>query len=69
MPRGRPKKKVLTAEEVMFELAKHESECNLRYKRIEERLEDQKCHLKALDTRMWGLAVLIIGAAIAQEMF
>jgi hypothetical protein len=63
-----PKDK-LTAQDVMSELAKHEAECNLRYKRIEERLDDQKSHLKALDTRMWGLAALIIGAAIVQELF
>jgi len=68
MPRGRVKKEELTTEQVMFELAKHEAECNLRYKRIEERLDDQKSHLKGLDIRMWGLAVLIIGAAAVQEL-
>ena len=68
MPRGRPKKEKLSVEEVMHELAKHEAECTLRYKRIEEILGDQKNQLKGLDIRMWGLGVLIIGAAVAQKL-
>jgi hypothetical protein len=52
----------------MHELAKHEAECTLRYKRIEEILGDQKNQLKGLDLRMWGLGVLIIGAAVAQKL-
>ena len=68
MPRGRPKKEKLTVEQVMHELAKHEAECPLRYKRIEEILGDQKSQLKGLDIRMWGLGVLIIGAAVAQKL-
>jgi len=68
MPRGRPKKETLTTEQVMQELAKHEAECTLRYKRIEEILGDQKSQLKGLDIRMWGLAVLIIGAAAVQKL-
>ena len=59
----------LSVTEVMAELVKHEAECDLRYKRIEERLDDQKDQLKGLDIRMWGLAVLIVGVAIAQRMF
>jgi len=68
MPRGRPKKEIITAEQVMHELSMHEAECTLRYKRIEEILQDQKTHLKGLDVRMWGLAVLIIGAAAVQKL-
>ena len=59
----------LSVTEVMAELVKHEAECDLRYKRIEERLDDQKEHLKGLDLRMWGIAVLIIGIAITDRMF
>jgi hypothetical protein len=59
----------LNITQVMNELAMHEAECNFRYKRIEERLDDQKDQLKGLDIRMWGLAVLIVGVAIAQRMF
>jgi len=32
----------MRVEEVLSRLEKHEAECNLRYKRIEERLDDQK---------------------------
>jgi len=41
-------------------LIQHEKECELRYERIGERLDDQKDHLKSLDAKIWGLAVLII---------
>lgn len=54
-------------EEVLQQLEKHEAECNLRYKRIEERLDDQKKTLEKLDLRMWGLAALIVGLAIAER--
>ena len=42
----------LTVEQVMAELAKHEAECNLRYQRIEERLDDHKGHMCKLDQRL-----------------
>ncbi len=50
----------MKATDVLKKLEQHEAECNLRYGRIEERLDDQKTHLKGLDVRLWGLAVLII---------
>ena len=65
MPRGRPKK--LTAEQVMAELATHEKEYGFRYTRLEEKLEVNKASLKGLDMRLWGLGVLIIGAAVAEN--
>jgi chaperonin cofactor prefoldin len=58
---------VMKPEEVLQQLEKHEAECNLRYKRIEERLDDQKKTLEKLDLRMWGLAALIVGLAIAER--
>jgi len=60
--------------EVLAKLEKHESECNLRYQRIEEKLGEQKqfataqqLSLKALDLKIWGLAVLIIIAPIIHK--
>ena len=47
-------------EDVLSKLEKHEAECALRYERIGERLDDQKNSLKALDVKIWGLAVLIV---------
>ncbi len=47
-------------EEVFDRLAKHELECKLRYERIEEILVDQKSAMTALDTKLWGLAVLVL---------
>jgi hypothetical protein len=59
---------VMKAEDVLQQLEKHEAECNLRYKRIEERLDDHKSYLEKLDLRMWGLAALIIGVAVAEHL-
>ncbi|OUT53103.1 MAG: hypothetical protein CBB68_01255 [Rhodospirillaceae bacterium TMED8] len=50
----------MKTEELLQRLIQHEKECELRYERIGERLDDQKDHLKSLDAKIWGLAVLII---------
>ena len=50
----------MKTEELLQRLIQHEKECELRYERIEERLDDQKDHLKSLDAKIWGLTVLII---------
>lgn len=57
----------MKVEEVLTRLEKHEAECNLRYKSIEERLDDHKTALKNLDTKLWGLAILIIVAPFVQK--
>lgn len=57
----------MKVEEVLAKLEKHEAECNLRYKNIEQRLDDQKETLKGLDYKIWGLAVLIIIAPFVQK--
>ena len=46
--------------EILARLETHEVECNLRYKRIEERLAEQKDSLKSLDVKIWGIVVLVI---------
>tara|TARA_R100000935_G_C2747612_1_gene128434 strand:- start:507 stop:689 length:183 start_codon:yes stop_codon:yes gene_type:complete len=46
--------------EILARLESHEIECNLRYQRIEERLNEQKDSLKSLDMKIWGIAVLVI---------
>ena len=53
----------MTPEEVLAKVESHEAAGALRYKRIEERLDDQKAHLKNLDTRLWGIAILIVTIA------
>jgi len=53
--------------ETQAQLEKHEAECNLRYQRIEERLDDQKDALKNLDLKIWGLAILIIVAPLVHK--
>lgn len=66
----------MRVEEVLSRLEKHEAECNLRYKRIEERLDDQKeMVLKTseavtrLDMKIWGLAILIIVSPFAAKLW
>jgi hypothetical protein len=57
----------MTVKEVLAKLEKHEAECNLRYQRIEERLDEHKSSLSALDVKLWALAVLIIIAPFVQK--
>ena len=66
----------MRVEEVLSRLEKHEAECNLRYKRIEERLDDQKDMvsknseaLTRLDIKIWGLAILIIVSPFAAKLW
>lgn len=54
-------------EDVLAKLANHEEKCDLRYQRIEERLDEQKKTLDRLDVRLWGLAALIVGLALAER--
>jgi hypothetical protein len=66
----------MRVEEVLSRLEKHEAECNLRYTRIEERLDDQKDMvsknseaLTRLDMKIWGLAILIIVSPFAAKLW
>ena len=60
---GRAKRgETMKPEDVLKLLEKHEEECNRRYAEIQKQLD-------RLDVRLWGIAVLIIAAAIAQRMF
>jgi|TARA_R100000773_G_C4177719_1_gene88704 hypothetical protein len=51
-------------DELLTRLEKHEAECALRYKSIDERLENQDKVLKGLDMKLWGLAGLILAASL-----
>ena len=55
-------------DELLARIEKHEAECSLRYKSIEEKLENQDRLLKSLDVKLWGLAGLIL-AAMAGGIF
>jgi hypothetical protein len=57
----------MTVKEVLAKLERHEAECNLRYQRIEERLDEHKSTLKSLDVKLWALAVLILIAPFVQK--
>lgn len=59
--------KELQAKDVLLLLAGHEEECSARYERIEEKLTEQKAFLEKLDLRLWGLAILIVGVAVAER--
>ena len=47
---------LMTPEDVLRQLEKHEASCDQRYFEIQDKL-------KSLDNRLWGIAVLIILAA------
>lgn len=51
-------------DELLSRIEKHEAECSLRYKSIEEKLENQDKMLQSLDIKLWGLAGLILAASI-----
>ena len=59
---GHVKRGNMKAIDVLKLLEKHEEECNRRYADIQRQLDK-------LDIRLWGIAVLIVAAAIAQRMF
>ena len=52
---------LLKGEDVLKLLAKHEEECTRRYADIQKQLDK-------LDMRLWGIAALIVAAAIAQKV-
>lgn len=52
----------LQAKDVLLLLEKHESECNLRYTAIHEKLEQQHKTLEKLDSRMWVIGILVVAA-------
>ena len=60
--------KLLTDDNYFHELEKHVEQCDLRYERIEERLDAHKTSLSALDGKLWALAVLIMIAPFVQKI-
>jgi len=59
----------MKVEDMLTKLEKHEVECNLRYARIDEKLEEHKTALKNLDLKLWGLAVLVILAPLVHKLW
>jgi hypothetical protein len=62
-----PEEEVMSMAVVLAKLELHDAECTLRYQRIDEKLGEQKISMKALDLKIWGLAVLIIIAPIVHK--
>ena len=54
--------KLRKADDVLKLLEKHEEECNSRYAQIQKQLDK-------LDQRLWGIAGLIVAAAVVQKVF
>ncbi len=52
----------MKADDVLKLLEKHEKECNRRYAEIQKQLDK-------LDVRLWGIAGLIVAAAVVQKVF
>jgi len=51
---------LMKVEEVLMLMEKHEQESNRRFENIEKQLE-------RLDMRLWGIAALIVAAAVAER--
>ena len=51
---------LMTPEEVLRQLEKHEESCDKRYAEIQRQLD-------RLDMRLWGIAALIIATALANR--
>lgn len=58
----------LKAKDVLLLLKNHESECNLRYQSINEKLEAQNKTLDKLDARMWVIGILVVAAPFGMLM-
>ena len=54
--------KELRAKDVLLLLERHESECNLRYEAINQKLVQQHETLEKLDSRMWVIGILVVAA-------
>ena len=52
----------MKADDVLKLLEKHEEECNRRDAEIQKQLDK-------LDVRLWGIAGLIVAAAVVQKVF
>ena len=59
----------MKAPDVLKKLEQHEAECELRYKRIEERLDEQRTNFKNLVMRLLGIAILIVVIAGLEKLF
>ena len=53
---------LMTPEDVLKQLEKHEASCDKRYADIQDQL-------KRLDTRLWGIAILIVAADGMEQLF
>ena len=59
----------MEAKDVANMLAKHEAEAKVRLEEYNRRFYQIEKKLDKLDMRMWGLAVLIVGVAVAERFF
>ena len=57
----------MEADDVLKLLEKHEEECNRRYAQIQHQLDKVDSRLDKLDLRLWGIAALIIAAAVTER--
>jgi len=59
----------MSPEDVLVKLANHEEKCDLRYQRIEERLDEQRADLKWLQKAMWGMVLMIFIAPLIHKLW
>jgi|TARA_R100001163_G_scaffold64887_1_gene60295 hypothetical protein len=52
------------AQQALHKMEVHEAECALRYKRIEERLEQGSKRFDRLERLSWSVIILLIGSLL-----
>ena len=52
------------AQQALHKMGVHEAECALRYKRIEERLEQGSKRFDRLERLSWSVIILLIGSLL-----
>ncbi len=52
------------AQQALYEIHTHERECALRYKRIEERLEQGSRRFDRLERLSWSVIILLVGSLL-----
>ena len=57
------------SEIALAKLEKHEAECSLRYQRLDEKLSEYAEVIKAVDSKLWRIGLLVLLSPAAQFMW
>ena len=57
------------SEVALARLEKHEAECSLRYKRLDEKLSEYAEVIKAVDNKLWRIGILVLLSPAVQFLW